>query len=101
MFVNGLFSTHRGAVGVGQRERDALGGVDQRGPGQLSCYFSLNVFLKVCVDFKDSFNPSVREDSVCQSVRSPPDVGLLHQRTTNKRSVLTYGPSALSTLSTV
>lgn len=49
--------THRGAICVGQREQNMLGGVDHRWPGQLRCYFSLHVFLKVCVDFEDSFNP--------------------------------------------
>lgn len=37
-----------------------LGGVDHGRPGQLCCYSSLHIFLKVCVDFKDSFNPLAR-----------------------------------------
>lgn len=56
-----IVSTHRGAVCVGQRERNSLGGVDHRGPGQLRCYFRLHVFLKIRVDFKDRLDPSVRK----------------------------------------
>lgn len=57
---NRIVCTHRGAICVGQREQNMLGGVDHGRPGQLCCYSSLHIFLKVCVDFKDSFNPLAR-----------------------------------------
>lgn len=65
-----IVATHRGAVCVGQRECYMLWRVDQWGPCQMCCYFSLDVFLKVCVDFKNCFNPLVRkEDIMSYSVR--------------------------------
>lgn len=57
----GLIGTHRGAVCVGEGERNPLGGVDHRGPGQLRCHFGLHVLLQVCVDFKDGLDPLRRE----------------------------------------
>lgn len=54
---NRIVRTHRGAICVGQREQNMLGRVDHRRPGKLCCYFRLHIFLKVCVDFKNSFNP--------------------------------------------
>lgn len=59
-----IVCTHRGAICVGQREQNMLGGVDHGRPGQLCCYFRLHVLLKVCVDFKDGFNPWTRIDSI-------------------------------------
>lgn len=56
-----IVCTHRGAICVGQREQNVLGGVYHGRPGQLCCYFSFHIFLKVCVDFKDSFNPLGQE----------------------------------------
>lgn len=41
-----------------------LGGVDHGGPGQLCRHFCLHVLLKVCVDFKDGFNPLTRIDDL-------------------------------------
>lgn len=54
--------THRRAVGVGQREHDSQWRVDQWRPCKVCSYFSLHIFLKVCVNFKDSFNPLVRKE---------------------------------------
>lgn len=67
-------STHRGAVCVGQREHNSLRGVDQWRPGQMRCYFSMHIFLKVCVDFKDSFNPLVREENILFNSGNTPSV---------------------------
>lgn len=61
---NRIVCTHRGAICVGQREQNMLGGVDHGRPGQLCRYFCLHVLLKVCVDFKDGFNPLTRIDSI-------------------------------------
>lgn len=65
---NRIVCTHRGTICVGQRKQNMLGGVDHRRPGQLCCYFSLHIFLKVCVDFKDSFNPWQELTTPCDTV---------------------------------